>query len=518
MPDLHPPTSSADFPDLNGDELDRRLSQLARAAGESTRPLGAAEVRRRGQRRHARRVAATTAAGLCAAAVAAGGVVGVLDRDRGTSTPPVATASVSPTPTPTTAQGVTETTRALLTREDLSGLLTGLTLATAPSTPPAPGPQVEPCSSLVGADREQPPPEPDARAASGANANGTVGLAKVQIDQLVMAYTSADAAAAAMREHGTTLLQDCEQRVAERAGAPTRLDRRDLRDTSADAVGGAVVVSGDPGSIQRFLVAQEGDLLVLVRLSSPNRDPGEALTGAVYQAALARLHAATQGTAPSSPPSSAPTSSEAPSSTDAPATDAPQSSAPSGSASAPAQPVAEGLLPVASLPRPAGFAPWSVQDTSAGAGMFSQDICALAMAPFGDSEWARRYYVSSGDQAGEHLVARWPDVATATHYVDVLERQLRECPRLAAAEPSGDLHLSLDDLSPRPGIGDQTLLGRVSMDGPSKDAKRVQGIGIVRTGRVISLIVVQLDAQALPPASTFDPFLAAVAEHTASLG
>lgn len=514
MPDL-PTHSAPDFPDLGGGELDRRLAELARAAGETTRPLNAAEVRRRGQRRHTRRVAATTAAGLCAAAVAAGGVVGVLDRDTRTTTPPVATATVSPTPTPTTAQGLTETARALLTREDLSGLLTGLTLDIAATTPAAPSVQVEPCSSLVGADVSQPPPEPGTRAASGANATGTVGLARVQIDQLVMAYTSADAASAAMREHGTTLLQDCEQRVAERVGAPTRLDRRDLPGTSADAVGGAVVVSGDPGSVQRFLVAQEGDALLLLRLSSPTSDPGEALTGAVYQAALARLHAATQGAPETSTPSP---SADAPS-TEAPATDAPEpTGAASGSASAPAEPVDAALLPVASLPRPAGFAPWSVQDTSAGAGMFTQDICALAMAPFADSQWARRYYVSSGDQAGEHLVARWPDAATATHYVDVLERQLRECPTLAAGEPSGDLHLTLDDLSARPGIGDETLLGRVSMDGPTTDAKRVQGIGIVRTGRVVSLVVVQLDAQALPPASTFDPFLQAAAEHTAPFG
>ncbi|MGN6331992.1 MAG: hypothetical protein ACTHOD_10120 [Motilibacteraceae bacterium] len=518
MPDL-PTHSAPDFPDLGGSELDRRLAELARAAGETTRPLGADEVRRRGQRRHTRRVAATTAAGLCAAAVAAGGVVGVLDRDSRTTTPPVATASLSPTPRPTTAADVTETARALLRLEDFDGLLTKAVVASASPTPAAPSVQVEPCSPVLTADGPTPSVEPDARTASGTNVTGTQGLARVQVDQLVIAYTSADAAAKAMLEHGTTLLQDCEQRVAARAGAPTRLDRRDLRDTSisttADAVAGAVVVSGDPGSVQRFLVAQEGDALLLLRLSSPTSDPGEALAGAVYQAALARLDAATH--APSSTSSSTPTASEAPS-TEAPPSGASATTTPSGSQSAQPVPVEKALLPVSALPRPAGFAPWSAEDTSAGAGMFSQDICALAMAPFGDSEWARRYFISSGDQAGEHLVARWPDVATATHYVDVLERQLRECPSAAAAEPSGDLHLSLDDLSPRPGIGDQALLGRVSMDGPTPDAKRVQGIGIVRTGRVISLIVVQLDAQALPPASTFDPFLQAVAERTAPLG
>ncbi|HEU4676337.1 MAG TPA: hypothetical protein VFS29_10135, partial [Motilibacteraceae bacterium] len=167
MRDLPPTSPSTDFPDLTGGELDRRLAELARAAGETTRPLGADEVRRRGQRRHTRRVAATTAAGLCAAAVAAGGVVGVLDRDTRTTTPPVATASVSPTPRPTTVADVTETARALLTPQDLSGLLSGLTLDTAATTPAAPSAQVEPCSPYTVADGEQPPVEPGTRAASG---------------------------------------------------------------------------------------------------------------------------------------------------------------------------------------------------------------------------------------------------------------------------------------------------------------------------------------------------------------
>jgi hypothetical protein len=507
MPDLR------DFPDLNGDELDRHLAQLARAAGETTRPLEAAEVRRRGQRRHTRRVAATTAAGLCAAAVAAGGVVGVLDRDARTTTPPVATASTTASPRPTTAATVTETARALLTRDDLSGLLAGLTLDTAPTTPPAPSVQVEPCSPLVGADLSQPPPEPDARAASGANATGMAGASTAQVDQLVMAYTSNTEAAHAMARHAK-LLDTCERTAGARAGGTARLDRVDVKAQHADAVAGALVLPAGSGtSTDRFLVAHEGDVLLLLRVSSPQGDPGADVADAVFAKALARLDVATQA----SPATDAPQATQAPATPTSGSTGS-STSVPDGTPPTAAQPVEAALLPVGSLPRPAGFAPWSAEDTGAGAGMFTQDICALAMAPFGDSEWARRYYVSSGDQAGEHLVARWPDVATATHYVDVLERQLRECPGAAAAEPSGDLHLSLDDLSARPGIGDQTLLGRVSMDGPSQDAKRVQGIGIVRTGRVISLVVVQLDAQDLPPAGTFDPFLQAAAERTAPLG
>lgn len=172
------------------------------------------------------------------------------------------------------------------------------------------------------------------------------------------------------------------------------------------------------------------------------------------------------------------------------------------------------LLTAADLPRPTGsnVGAWKAVDTSAGAGMFQQDICGFQLRGVGQPAVVRGYFTGPApEQAGEHAVWRLADAdAARAAYVQAVS-QVRSCPTTAAADPAGDPHVSVDSAKPVT-VGDQAYLVQVSMDSAvTTQAKRTQAIGLVLSGRTLSLVVVQVDAQDLMPASAWTPGLQAAA-------
>lgn len=169
-------------------------------------------------------------------------------------------------------------------------------------------------------------------------------------------------------------------------------------------------------------------------------------------------------------------------------------------------PVQDALLPVSLLPRPPGFAPWSLRTGNQGPSLISPAQCAVSASAVTDAGHQRRDYVGPAGQAAAEVAARFPDEAAAVRAFALLREQTSRC---TSSHPQ---------VTDRPGIGNQTTLLVAATREPSPQAPDVLAVGVVRTGRLVSLLVIQVPGRTAPQVAVFDPFLKAVARHSAASG
>lgn len=201
-------------------------------------------------------------------------------------------------------------------------------------------------------------------------------------------------------------------------------------------------------------------------------------------------------------PASTPTAATTTTTAGAPSPSVPETT---GSSSSGPQ-MGQALLPLALLPRPVGFGPWSRRTMGHGPALIGGARCALSAAAVTDVAHQRRDYVGPAGQAAAEVTAAFDSVTAAEQAWSMLQRQTRRCstgsPQVA--------HL--------PKVGDATAVLLAQTQEPSPQAPDALGVGLVRTGRLVSLLVVQVPARTPPTVAAFAPLLQAVARHSAPFG
>ena len=193
--------------------------------------------------------------------------------------------------------------------------------------------------------------------------------------------------------------------------------------------------------------------------------------------------------------------------TAATATAAASPSSPAATSSSRSTPrVGDALLPVALLPRPAGFGPWSRRSGDQGPALIGAARCALSAPADTGVAHERRDYVGPAGQAAAEVVASFADATAAEQAWSTLQGQLAGC---SSGEPT---------TARLPGVGDGTSLLVAETREPSPQARDALAVGLVRTGRLVSLLVVQVPARTPPAVATLTPLLEAVAVHSAPFG